>query len=67
MKFKPKTVKANAKCASFDIEVQAVIKPNSHLTSEEVTEISKKLRQKLSDGIANLPYAHIYPHEVRVR
>lgn len=66
MKPRSKKVKAQAKCASFDIEVSAEFIPHGLATSE-VADIQRKLKQKIADSIASLPFAHIYSCEVNVR
>lgn len=59
-------VRAQAKCASFDIEISATFKPHG-LGSEEVNDVQRKLRNNLSNAIAKLPFAHVYPCEIKVR
>lgn len=61
-----RTVKAQAKCASFDIEISATFKPRG-LGAEEVNDVQRKLRNNLSNAIAKLPFAHVYPCEIKVR
>lgn len=56
-------VSATAPCASFEIEVKAKI-VSKNLSSEEMKDVQRKLKQKLSDTIAQLPHSHIYPCEV---
>lgn len=63
---KVSTVKAKAKCNSFDIEITATFTPRG-LTAAEVEDISKKLKHKFTQAVSTLPFAHVYPHEVRVR
>lgn len=58
-------VKATALCAGYDIEIQAKIKSKT-LVGEDLAKVRRKLRQKLADGVASLPFAEIYPHEVEV-
>lgn len=61
-----KKITATAKCASFDIDLNAVIKTKG-LAANEVEDIQRKLRQGVADVISKLPFAHVYSHEVRVR
>lgn len=61
-----KIVRAKAKCASFDIEIVATIRTKG-LVPDEVNQIKRKLKQKFTDAVAVLPFAHVYPCEVRVR
>lgn len=59
-------VRAAAKCASFDIQIEAVFTANG-LSNEQISDIRRKLRQTLAGGIAKLPFAHVYPCEVKLR
>jgi hypothetical protein len=61
-----KKVRANAKCASFDIEVTAVIKTHG-LAAAEVEDVKRKFKHNITTAIAGLPFAHVYPCEVRVK
>ncbi len=58
--------KATAKCASFDIQIAAEFSPHG-LAAGEVDDIKRKLKNGLAELIAKLPFAHVYPCEVRVR
>lgn len=64
---KAKRVVAKAKCAQFDISVSAEFTPSANLAGEEIQDIQRKLRQKIAEAVASLPFAHIYSHEVHVR
>ncbi len=57
---------AKAKCASFDIELTAQFAPHG-LASDEINDVQRKLKQKITEAISSLPFAHIYPWEVRLR
>lgn len=61
-----KIVKARAKAASFDIEIEAVFTPHG-LSSEEVNDVKRKLGQNLTEAVAKLPFAHIFSHEVKIK
>lgn len=61
-----KVVRARAKCASFDIEVTAEISTKG-LVPDEIRDIQRKLKDQLAKSISVLPFAHVYPSEVRVR
>lgn len=61
-----KRVRAQAKCASFTIDIDAKFYPHG-LAAGEVDDIKRKLRQKLADAVASLPFSHVYPCEVRTR
>lgn len=63
---KTKRVTAVARCESFDIQISAEFTPRG-LGSDEVLDVQKKLKNDLAVTIAKLPFAHIYPFEVRVR
>lgn len=63
---KEKVVRARAKCASFDIEVEARISGKT-LVADELDNVRRKLKHKLTTTIAGLPYSHVYPYEVTVR
>jgi hypothetical protein len=66
MKKTIKKVTATAKCASFDIEMTATI-TGKGLVKSELEDVQRKLRHKITTTIADLPFAHVYPNEVRVR
>lgn len=66
MKRAVKTVIAKAKCASFDITIVATIE-STGLIPSEIEDVKRKLKQKLSTVVASLPFAHIYPCEVKVK
>lgn len=61
-----KYVRVNAKCASFDIEVEAKINTKG-LVADEIEQVQKELKHKMTAVIAKLPFAHIYPYEVTVK
>lgn len=60
-------VRASANCGTFTVEIEAKIDTKKVLMREEIVEIQKELRQRLSDTIAKLPHGQIYPHEVVLR
>jgi hypothetical protein len=66
MKSKRTRIKADAECASFDINLNATI-TSTNLTAEEVNDIKRKFKQQITTTIAKLPFAHIYPFEVTVK
>jgi hypothetical protein len=66
MKDTTKRVRATAKCASFDIEITATIKTHG-LANAEADDVKRKLKHQLAASVAALPFAHVYPGEVRVR
>lgn len=57
---------AQAKCATFDIEISASFQPKG-LAAEEIDDVQRKLKNGLADLISKLPFAQTYPFEVRVR
>lgn len=66
-KSKPqKKVKATAKCETFDIEINAAFTPRG-LSIEQVSDVHRKLKQSLADAISKLPFAFIYPWEVKIK
>lgn len=69
MKTKRKVLRkasAKAKCASFEIEINAQFSPHG-LASDEVNDVQRKLKNGLAELVAKLPFAHVYPFEVKVR
>jgi len=66
MKKQIRKVKATARCACYDIEVSATINAST-LSTEEIENVRRKLKHKITTTIAGLPFAHVYPHEVRVK
>jgi len=60
-----KKVKAQAKCASFDIEIKATIRGRG-LVDSELEDIRRKLGHKLTSTVSGLPFSHVYPYEVQV-
>ena len=66
-KVKTQTVRGYVKCAAFDISVDVVIANKRDLSKEEMSSIQRKLKQKLSEAIASLPFSEIYPYEARMR
>lgn len=65
MKSRRTRIKAEAECASFDIKLNATITSDG-LTVEEVNDIKRKFKQQLTNNISKLPFAHVYPFEVKV-
>lgn len=66
-KMKLRKVKASALCEGFEINIEAVIQPHATLGPDDIIEVQRKLRQKLTMSVASLPFAKIFSHEVRVR
>lgn len=66
MSKKIRTVKAQAKCQSFDIEIEAKFTPKG-LVPDEVDDVRRKLKHQMTEMVAKLPFAHVYPFEVTVR
>lgn len=66
MKKQTKRVKVTANCASFNIEATVVINTDV-LTHHEANNVVRQLKHKLTQAISSLPFAHIYPHEVKVK
>ena len=61
-----KQVSAAAKCASFDIEVIASLNMKGLAPSEQ-DDVRRKLRNELAKVISKLPFAHVYPSEVKTK
>lgn len=61
-----KRVRATCKAANFEIDITAEFKAGG-LASFESDEVKRRLRQGLADMIAKLPFAEVYPNEVRLR
>lgn len=61
-----KKINLKAKCASFDIEIQAKINTKG-LCADEIEQVQKNLKHRLSDSVSKLPFSHIYPYEVSLK
>jgi hypothetical protein len=66
MKTKRSRIKVQAECASFDITVTAQVE-SSTLVAQDMDDVKRKLKHELAKTIAGLPFAHVYPFEVRVQ
>ncbi len=60
-----KFVKGEAKCASFDIQISAEFFPRG-LATAEIEDVRRKLKNSIAQMVARLPFAHVYPFEVKV-
>lgn len=61
-----KKVTAKATCPCFSIDISALIQTKT-LTPGETQLVKRKLKQQLTEIVAKLPFAEVYPHEVNVR
>jgi hypothetical protein len=61
-----KKIKVTARCASFDVEIEATVNARG-LVADEVDMVTKNLKHRLQNTVAKLPFAHVYPYEVRVK
>lgn len=66
MKTKKARIRVQAECASFDISISANVE-SSTLVNQDMDDVKRKLKHELAKTIAGLPFAHVYPFEVRVQ
>ena len=66
MRTKAKKVSATAKCDCFDIDVSVDLRTRG-LVDDEAEEVRRRLRDGLTKLIAGLPFARVYPFEVRTK
>ncbi len=59
-------MRAEANCASFAISLDVAFVPHG-LAASEVEDVKRALKNGISQMVSKLPFAHVYPFEVKVR